>query len=141
MARMEHFAIFAADPKALKDFYIEAMGLRLAVDNGAASPPGYFLVDDAGLALEIIGRPPGAEAADTRYVCHVAFTVDDVVRRPRHRLEGLGPVLRGRHRGRYARDEDGLLPRPGGQPPPGRLACAAARRLNPWENAPRPGSS
>jgi catechol 2,3-dioxygenase-like lactoylglutathione lyase family enzyme len=60
MARMEHFAIFAADPKSLKDFYIEAFGLRMALDNGAASPPGYFLVDDAGMALEIICRPEGS---------------------------------------------------------------------------------
>ena len=89
MARMEHFAIFAADPKALKDFYIQVMDLRLAVDNGAASPPGYFLVDADGMALEIIGRPATAEAADTRYVCHVAFTVDDVAA-ARRRLEGLG---------------------------------------------------
>ena len=89
MARMEHFAVFAADPRALADFYIQAMGLRMALDNGAASPPGYFLVDDAGTALEIIGRPTGVEAADTRYVCHVAFTVDDVAD-ARHRLEGLG---------------------------------------------------
>ena len=89
MATMEHFALFAADPKALKDFYIEAMGLRLAVDNGAASPPGYFLVDDAGMALEIIGRHTDAEACDTRYVCHIAFTVDDVTE-ARRRLERLG---------------------------------------------------
>jgi glyoxylase I family protein len=89
MARMEHFAIFAADPKSLKDFYIEAFGLRLALDNGTASPPGYFLVDDAGMALEIIGRPEGVGAADTRYVCHVAFAVDDVASE-RRRLEGLG---------------------------------------------------
>ena len=64
MAKMEHFALFAADPKALADFYVEALGLRIAVDNGAANPPGYFLVDDAGTALEIIGRPAGVEAAD-----------------------------------------------------------------------------
>lgn len=89
MARMEHFAIFAADPKALKDFYIQALGLRLALDNGAASPPGYFLVDEAGMALEIIGRPPEVDEADTRHVCHIAFTVDDVAE-ARRRLEGLG---------------------------------------------------
>jgi glyoxylase I family protein len=89
MASLEHFAIFAADPKSLKDFYIQTMGLRLAVDNGAASPPGYFLVDDAGMALEIIGRHAEVEACDTRYVCHVAFTVDDVAD-ARHRLERLG---------------------------------------------------
>jgi glyoxylase I family protein len=89
MARMEHFAIFATDPKSLKDFYIQTMGLRLALDNGAASPPGYFLVDDAGTALEIIRRPPDVEATDTRYACHVAFTVDDVAD-TRHRLESQG---------------------------------------------------
>lgn len=89
MAKMEHFALFAADPEALKDFYIEVMGLRLAQDNGSASPPGYFLVDDAGMALEIIGRTPGVEACDTRYVCHVAFTVADVTD-ARRKLERLG---------------------------------------------------
>jgi glyoxylase I family protein len=89
MARLEHFAIFAADPKSLKDFYIQAMGLRLAADNSAASPPGYFLVDDAGTALEIIGRPADVEAADTRYMCHVAFAVDDVAE-ARHRLQTVG---------------------------------------------------
>lgn len=89
MTRMEHFALFAADPQALKDFYIQVLGLRLAVDNSGAMPPGYFLVDDVGTALEIIGRPPGVESADTRHICHVAFTVDDVDA-ARRRLEGLG---------------------------------------------------
>ena len=27
MARLEHFAIYAADPAALKDFYVQTMGL------------------------------------------------------------------------------------------------------------------
>ncbi len=76
MAKMEHFAIFAADAPALKDFYVEAMGLRVIVEAGG-DPPGFFLADDAGMALEIIGRPPGTRGADTRWVCHVAFTVDD----------------------------------------------------------------
>jgi glyoxylase I family protein len=76
MARMEHFAIFAADSRALKDFYVEVMGLRVIVEAGG-DPPGFFLADDAGMALEIIGRPPGTHGANTRWVCHVAFTVDD----------------------------------------------------------------
>jgi glyoxylase I family protein len=76
MTKMEHFAIYAADAPALKDFYVEAMGLRVIVESGG-SPPGYFLADDAGMALEIIGRPEGESAANQRWVCHVAFQVDD----------------------------------------------------------------
>jgi glyoxylase I family protein len=89
MARMEHFALFAGDAKALKDFYVDVMGLRVVLDNGAGTPPGYFLADDSGTALEIIGRPTGVEAGDTRYLCHVAFTVADVDQE-RQRLESLG---------------------------------------------------
>ena len=89
MARMEHFALFADDAEALKDFYVEVMGLRVALDNGAGTPPGYFLVDETGMALEIIGRPPGIERAETRYLCHLAISVDDVGAE-RKRLEALG---------------------------------------------------
>jgi glyoxylase I family protein len=78
MSRIEHFALFAADPRALADFYIDAFGLRVILDNSAADPPGYFLADDAGSALEIIGRPSGEPAVGQRYVCHVAFRVEDV---------------------------------------------------------------
>ena len=89
MARMEHFALFAKDAAVLKDFYVQAMGLRVVLDNGGATPPGYFLADDDGMALEIIGRPAGVEAGDTRYLCHVAFGVEDVAAEQR-RLEALG---------------------------------------------------
>src|SRR4051794_27799934 len=78
MARIEHVALFAADPAALKDFYVEALGLRLVVDNSRSDPPGYFLADEAGTALEIIGRPAGQGGVNQRYVCHVAFAVEDV---------------------------------------------------------------
>jgi glyoxylase I family protein len=89
---MEHFALFADDPKELKDFYVEVMGLRVALDNGAGTPPGYFLVDESGLALEIIGRPSGTERAETRYLYHLAFSVNDVAAE-RKRLEALGRVF------------------------------------------------
>ena len=92
MARMEHFALFAADAIALKDFYVDVMGLRVVVDNGAGTPPGYFLADDGGMALEIIGRPPGVERPETRYGCHVAFLVKDLAAE-RARLESLGRVF------------------------------------------------
>ena len=88
MAKLEHFAIFADDAPALKDFYVEAMGLRVIVDSGG-TPPGYFLADDSGMALEIIGRPPGETGAKQRWVCHVAFWVDDYAA-ARAALERLG---------------------------------------------------
>jgi glyoxylase I family protein len=77
MAKMEHFAIYAADAPALKDFYVDVFGLRVIVESGG-SPPGFFLADDAGMALEIIGRPEGEPAVNQRWVCHIAFSVDDV---------------------------------------------------------------
>jgi glyoxylase I family protein len=76
MAKMEHFAIYAADAPALKDFYVEALGLRVIIDRGG-SPPAFFLADDDGMALEIIGRPEGEPAVNQRWVCHLAFRVDD----------------------------------------------------------------
>ena len=76
MAKLEHFAIYAADAPALKDFYVAALGLRVIVESGG-KPPGFFLADDAGMALEIIGRPEGEPAVNQRWVCHIAFSVDD----------------------------------------------------------------
>jgi glyoxylase I family protein len=78
MARIEHVALFATNPSTLKDFYVDAFGLRVILDNSQATPPGYFLADDAGFALELIGRPAGIEPVDQRYSCHVAFVVEDV---------------------------------------------------------------
>lgn len=91
MARMEHFALFAEDAPALKDFYVDVMGLKVVLESGG-DPPGFFLADDAGMMIEIIGRPAGAVGGETRWTCHVAFTVDDVDRR-RRELEALGFVF------------------------------------------------
>jgi glyoxylase I family protein len=77
MAKFEHFALYAADAPALKDFYVDAFGLRVVKESGG-SPPGYFLADDAGMALEIIGRPEGEPAVNQRWVCHIALAVEDV---------------------------------------------------------------
>lgn len=76
--RIEHFALFAEDPAALRDFYEITFGFRTIVDNSLASPPGYFLADEGGVALEIIGRPAGAEVVNQRHVCHLAILVEDV---------------------------------------------------------------
>jgi glyoxylase I family protein len=78
MASIEHVAIFAADLEHLRRFYQDAFGLDVAVDNSRAPVPGYFLRGERGSALEIIARPAGSGVVDQRYVCHVAFTVDDV---------------------------------------------------------------
>jgi len=77
MPTLEHFAIYAADPHALKAFYEGALGLRVVRDNGTGDPPGYFLADERGTALEVIGRPAGEPGGSQRYVCHVAFRVPD----------------------------------------------------------------
>jgi glyoxylase I family protein len=77
MSRIEHFALFAADLDALRTFYEEALGLRVIVDNSNAPVRGYFLADDGSSVLEIIARPPHVPRAETRYVCHTAFLVED----------------------------------------------------------------
>lgn len=77
MSRIEHVALFAANPDALKTFYEEAFGLRVVVDNRHTNPPGYFLAGDGGSALEIIGRPATQPAVNQRHVCHVAFQVEN----------------------------------------------------------------
>ncbi len=76
MAIIEHFAVYAADAPRLKDFYVNAFNLKVIVESGG-DPPGYFLADDRGTAIEIIGRPPGQTGANQRWVCHLAFWVDD----------------------------------------------------------------
>ncbi len=78
MAKLEHFAIYAADLEALKDFYVEVMDLKVARVGGGNPPGGYFLADDHGGAIEIIARPEGESNAPQRWVCHLAFWVDDV---------------------------------------------------------------
>jgi glyoxylase I family protein len=76
MSTIEHFAIYAADASALRGFYERAFGLRTILDS-KTDPPGFFLADDRGTALEIIGRPPGQPGVNQRWICHVAFWVDD----------------------------------------------------------------
>lgn len=91
MARLEHFAIYAANSTALKDFYVDALGMTVALESGG-DPPGYFLADDQGMALEIIGRPSADTAVNQRWVCHLAFWVDDVAAK-QHELEQRGMVF------------------------------------------------
>jgi glyoxylase I family protein len=76
MSRIEHFAVYAGDPTALVDFYVTVMGLHVIVESGGA-PPGYFLADDNGMAIEVLGRAPGSAVVNQRWVCHLAFWVED----------------------------------------------------------------
>lgn len=92
MSRIEHFALFTDDLETLRAFYVDAMGLRVVVDNSKAPVAGYFLADDRGVALEIIQRPEGVAGVETRYACHAAFLVDDV-EAERERLSGVGCVF------------------------------------------------
>ncbi|MGP0062064.1 MAG: VOC family protein [Isosphaeraceae bacterium] len=78
MCRIEHFAVYADDPTALKDFYVEAFGLRVIVESGG-DPPGYFLADDLDMAIEVLGRPSGTSEVNQRWVCHLAFWIEDVL--------------------------------------------------------------
>ena len=75
--RIEHFALFCDDLESLREFYTQALGLRVIVDNSRAPVRGYFLADSSGVSLEIIARPPGTPAPATRYACHAAFLVED----------------------------------------------------------------
>jgi glyoxylase I family protein len=91
MSRIEHFAIYAADSPALKDFYVQALGMKVALESGG-DPPGYFLADDQGTALEIIGRPQGESNVNQRWICHLAFWVDGVAAK-KAELERQGIVF------------------------------------------------
>jgi glyoxylase I family protein len=76
MPIIEHVALYAADAARLKDFYVETFGMTV-VREGKGDPPGFFLADDQGFAFEIIGRPAGQGGVNQRFVCHLAFWVDD----------------------------------------------------------------
>jgi glyoxylase I family protein len=77
MIRIEHFALYASDLEKLKTFYIDVFGLKVAIDASKAKPPGYFLIDERGAAIELIERPADSSRVNQRYVCHLAFWVDD----------------------------------------------------------------
>ena len=72
MSKIEHFAVHADAPTTLKDFYVDAFRPRVIVESGG-DPPGFFLADDQGMAIEVLGRPAGSPDVDQRWVCHPAF--------------------------------------------------------------------
>ena len=91
MAKLEHFAIYAGDSRKLKDFYVQALGLKVLLES-PDDPPGFFLGDENGMAIEIIPRPTGESPVNQRWVCHLAFWVEDVAAK-RAEIERLGLVF------------------------------------------------
>jgi glyoxylase I family protein len=91
MSRIEHFAIYGDDPVALKDFYVQALGMHVVFES-ASQPPAYFLADDHEMAIEVLGRPAGTSGVNQRWICHMAFWVDDVAAK-RAELERHGIVF------------------------------------------------
>src|SRR5262249_1612119 len=73
------------------DFYVDALGLRVVLESGG-KPPGYFLADDQGMAIEILGRPEGSPEVNPRWICHLALWVDDVPAK-RDELERRGIIF------------------------------------------------
>lgn len=88
MAKIEHFALFAQEANALKDFYVGIFGLKVVVAN-PGPPMGFFLADDGGSVLEIIERPQDCPSQNQRFLCHVAIWVDDYQAK-RAEIEALG---------------------------------------------------
>jgi glyoxylase I family protein len=91
MSRIEHFAVYAQDPIALKNFYEGALGMHVIFEN-PGPPPAYFLADDHGMAIEVLARPDGETSANQRWICHFAFWVDDFVS-TRDQLGSIGVVF------------------------------------------------
>jgi glyoxylase I family protein len=91
MPSIEHFAVYADDSARLAGFYVQVMGLRVIVESGG-EPPGFFLADDHGMAIEVLGRPPGTPGVNQRWVCHLAFWVDDYAAK-RTELERHGVIF------------------------------------------------
>jgi catechol 2,3-dioxygenase-like lactoylglutathione lyase family enzyme len=78
--KIEHFALNVADPVAMARWYVEHLGMRIAV--GSNEPPyGHFLADGSGhVMIEIYHNPADAipdYAAHPPSRLHLAFTSAD----------------------------------------------------------------
>ena len=74
-----------------RSFTSDVFGLHVIFESGG-DPPAYFLADDHGMAIEVLGGRPGNSGVNQRWVCHLALWVDDVPAK-RAELERLGIVF------------------------------------------------
>jgi catechol 2,3-dioxygenase-like lactoylglutathione lyase family enzyme len=95
--KIEHFAVNVSDPRALAQWYVEHLGLRIA---RARTEPPYetFLADDNGeTVIEVFNNPLGTHVnyGDMHPVTfHIAFTVPDM-EADRERLIAAGATADG----------------------------------------------
>jgi len=94
--RIEHFALNVADPVGMARWYVEHLGMRIAL--GSNKPPyGHFLADDGGgVMIEIYHNPADAipdYAAQAAARMHLAFiSADPAGDRDRLLAAGAGYV-------------------------------------------------
>jgi len=78
---VEHIGIPAADPAALKDWYVRILGARPVWDNGQ-TPPSFLMALTGGAMLEIYpaNREPNRGRDDNQQAGfrHVALRVDSI---------------------------------------------------------------
>jgi len=78
--KLEHFAINVPDAKALVNFFVTHLGMRIVMENDT-SPFMHFIADEAGSMLEIYSNP-AAPMPDYRAIhtlnLHIAFSSSDI---------------------------------------------------------------
>jgi len=76
---VEHAGLAARDTRALADWYVRVLGLRIVFDNGA-TPPAFMLKSQDGRMIEIL---PATSGEPTHYdqflhgLRHLAWEVTD----------------------------------------------------------------
>ena len=126
MATIEHFAIYAADAPALKDFYVEAFGLQVVLESGgdpAGLLPGRRPRDGARDHRPARGEAGGRTSAGSA----TSPSGSTTSRRPTPPWSSAVSSSRPTPAVDNDADQDRLLQRPRGQPLPDRLAEGPAR--------------
>jgi glyoxylase I family protein len=78
--KLEHVALNVPNARALVDFFVANLGMKILVEN-STSPFVHFISDDAGSMLEIYSNP-AAPIPDYKNVhqtnLHIAFASSDI---------------------------------------------------------------
>ena len=78
--RIEHFALNVPDPRAMAEWYVSHLGMRV-VRSGPGPKHGRFLADDGGLLIELYDDPADPHfdlAATGPATFHLAIIVNDM---------------------------------------------------------------